>query len=260
MKTERGVAHLAKRVRQTPMLFRNFPTVFKDLALHDTKWQSDEMTFRLRNGYTVVSPNADGARFPLYEVFADDGYRLDELCAGVDPDATVLDVGGQIGSFSLALAKALPRASIHVYEASPTSASYVSRNINANGLQSRVSVHASALSGETGTFTFVDSGTASGHNGLTAPEVTFDDAVKAAGGMVQLVKMDVEGAEYDIILKSDPASWSDVRKVVMEYHPVEGHSLQELTDYLAAVGITEVRHEPGTRAGLGIMWLSRKTA
>jgi FkbM family methyltransferase len=270
MKTERGVAHLAKRVRQTPMLFRNFPTVFRDLALHDTRWQSDEMTFRLRNGYTVVSPNADGARFPLYEVFADDGYRLGELCAGVDADATILDVGGQIGSFSLAMAKALPKSRIQVYEASPTSASYVSRNIDANGLSSRVTVHSSAMSGEAGTFTFVDSGDASGHNGLTAPEglgdevtvpaVTFDEAVKTAGGSVQLVKMDVEGAEYDIILKSDPASWADVRKVVMEYHPVQGHSLKELTDFLAAVGITEVRHEPGTRAGLGVMWLARKPA
>ena len=108
----------------------------------------------------------------------------------------------------------------------------MSRNVEANGLQDRIVVHAKALAGETGTFTFVDSGTASGHNGLTAPEglgsevtvpsETFDNAVKAAGGNVQIVKMDVEGAEYDILLRSDPASWTDVRKVVMEYHPVDG--------------------------------------
>jgi hypothetical protein len=123
------------------------------------------------------------------------------------------------------------------------------------------------MAGEVGMFTFVDSGDASGHNGLTAPEglgdevtvpaTTFDQAVKDAGGQVQIVKMDVEGAEYDIILRSDPASWAHVRKVVMEYHPVEGHSLEQLTDFFAAVGITPGRHEPGTRAGLGVMWLSR---
>jgi FkbM family methyltransferase len=267
MKTDRGVSHFGKRVRQTVTTYRNFPRVLLDLALAETRWRPDEVTYRMRNGLTVVTPNADGARFPLYEIFADDAYRLDELCAGVDEDAVVLDVGGQIGSFSLAMSRALPDARIQVYEASPTSAGYVSRNVEANHLGSRITVHGCAMAGEVGTFTFVDSGDASGHNGLTAPEglgdevtvpaTTFDEAVKAAGGQVQIVKMDVEGAEYDIILRSDPASWADVRKVVMEYHPVEGHRLEELTDFLAAVGITPGRHEPGTRPGLGVMWLSR---
>jgi FkbM family methyltransferase len=265
--TQRGTAHFTKRVRQTVTTYRNFPRVFLDLALADSKWSRDEVTYRLRNGLTVVTPNADGARFPLYEIFADDAYRLGELTDGVDRDAVVLDVGGQIGAFSLAMAGALPQGKVHVYEASPTSAGYVSRNVTANNLDSRVAVHACAMAGEVGTFTFVDSGTASGHNGLTAPEglgsevtvpaTTFDEAVKSAGGSVQIVKMDVEGAEYDIILRSDPASWADVRKVVMEYHPVEGHTLEELTDYFAAVGLTSVRHEPGLRAGLGVMWLAR---
>jgi FkbM family methyltransferase len=268
MKTERGASHFSKRVRQTVTTYRNFPRVFLDLALAETRWRPDEVTYRLRNGLTVVTPNADGARHPLYEVFSDNAYRLDELCAGVDPDATVLDIGGQIGAFSLALSQQMPQARIHVYEASPTSAGYVSRNIEANGLASRVTVHATALASENGTFTFVDSGDASGLNGLTAPEglgdevtvpaTTFDDAVKDAGGPVQIVKIDVEGAEYDILLPSDPTSWADVRKVVMEYHPVEGHSLQELLDFFAGLGITEDRHEPTVREGLGTMWLSRK--
>ena len=267
--TQRGTAHFTKRVRQTVTTYRNFPRVFLDLALADSKWRRSEVTYRLRLGLTVVTPNADGARFPLYEIFSDDAYRLGELTDGVDRDAVVLDVGGQIGAFSLAMAKALPHASIQVYEASPTSAEYVSRNVVVNGLDSRITVHACAMAGEAGSFTFVDSGTASGHNGLTAPDglgsevtvpaTTFDEAVKTAGGSVQIVKMDVEGAEYDIILESDPASWADVRKVVMEYHPVDGHSLEELTGFFAAVGILPGRHEPGTRPGLGVMWLSRTT-
>ena len=270
MKTARGASHIVTRIRQTPVLFRNFPRVFLDLAVAETPWRADEMTFRMRNGYTVVSPNSDGARFPLYEIFADDGYRLDELCAGVDPDAAVLDVGGQIGCFSLALAEKLPAARVHVYEASPVSAAYVQRNVDVNALGARITVHPEAMAGEVGTFTFVDSGTASGHNGLTAPDglgrevtvpcTTFDQAVADAGGSVQVVKMDVEGAEYDIILRSDPASWSDVRAVVMEYHPVHGHSLEELVAFFAAVGLEPVDHDPGTRAGLGLMWLARTTA
>jgi FkbM family methyltransferase len=270
MKTMRGVSHFGKRVRQTPLLFRNYPRVFVDLALAETRWKPAEMTFRMRNGYTVCCPNADGARFPLYEIFADDAYDLESLCSGIDADVAVLDVGGQIGSFSLAIARALPHAKVHVYEASPTSAGYIRRNVVANGLQDRIEVHSEALSGQVGDFTFRDSGDASGHNGLTAPEaiggttvtvraVPFDHAVTATGGDIQIVKMDVEGAEYDIVLNSSPASWAAVRKVVMEYHPMPGRSLEDLLAFFAGVGLEPVRHEPGTRAGLGVIWLGRES-
>lgn len=271
MKTARGVSHFTKRVRQTPALFTNYPRVFADLVLAETPWKPAEIVFRMRNGYTVTCPNADGARFPLYEIFADDAYDLDALCAGVDADAVVLDVGGQIGSFSLAIARTLPRARIHVYEASPTSAGYISRNVVANGLKDRIEVHSEALSSQVGDFTFRDSGDASGHNGLTAPDeiggttvtvpaVPFDQAVARAGGEVQIVKMDVEGAEYDIVLSSSPASWTAVRKVVMEYHPMPGRSLDDLLTFFAGVGLVPGRHEPGTRAGLGVIWLGRESA
>lgn len=263
----RNVSHLTKRIRQTPQLFTNFPHVFFDLVSSLTPWQGQEMTYRLRNGFTIVSPNADGARFPIYEIFADDAYQLDELLVGLPDDVHVLDLGGQIGCFSLAVAQARPKARVHVYEASPTSASYVRRNVEANGLGDRITVHAKAMAGEEGSFTFVDSGTASGHNGLTAPEglgsevtvpaTTFDAAVKELDGRVEVVKADVEGAEYEIILNSDPASWATVQRVVMEYHPVAGHSLQELLEFFGDVGLRPGHHDPGTRAGLGVIWLSR---
>ncbi len=271
MTTVRSAGHLAKRVQQTPVLFRNFPSVFRDLGLAKTPWRRDEMTFRMRNGYVVSCPNANGARFPLYEIFGDDAYEMTGLVAGVDADATILDVGGQIGGFALAAARALPRAHVEVYEASPTSAGYIARNIATNGLGDRARVHKAAMAGSAGEFTFLDSGTASGHNGLTAPEWmkdqgarevtvparTFDQAVQDAPTKVQVVKMDIEGAEYDVILNSSADSWREVRKVVMEYHPVAGHSLQDLLDFFAGVGIHPGRHDPGTEAGLGVIWLSR---
>lgn len=265
----RSVGHLTKRIRQTPALFSNFPAVFWDLGTQRTPLARREMTLRLRNGYTVTIPNADGARYAVYEIFSDDAYGMAELTRDVAPQAAVLDVGAQVGCFALAVAQSLPSATVQVYEASPTSASYAERNVRDNGLADRVSVHAAALAGEDGEFSMIDNGDASVHNGLTAgegtrvtvPAVSFDNAVAAAraeGRSVELVKMDVEGAEYDVILRSSPESWSEVKAVALEYHPVAGHSLAELLAFLEPLGLTPYRQEDGTEPGLGMVWLRRE--
>ncbi len=264
----RSATYAARRVAQTVRLYGNFPSVFGQLAL--SRFGDGDLTFRMRNGYVVRCPNVAGARFPLYEIFGDDAYDLTQLLAGMDEDGVVLDIGGQIGSFALAVARARPTARVHVYEASPTSADYVRSNVGTNGLSDRVTVHAAALAGRAGEFTFVDSGHASGHNGLnapgqlghevTVPAITFDDAVAQAGGPVQVVKMDIEGAEYDTILRSDPQSWVDVRGLVMEYHPFPGRGLPDLIDYFAGVGLTPTRIDPIGDRGLGVMWLARRSA
>jgi FkbM family methyltransferase len=266
MKRSLGLA--TKRVRQTPQLFDNHVRVLFDLATNAAPWSPPEITFRLRNGLTVTSPNVAGARFPIYEIFADDVYDLDYLLDGLPDKPVVIDAGGQIGAFTLAVAHRLPGATVHTYEASPTTATYTRRNVDANALTGRVTVHNTALAGEIGTFQLVDSGTASSHNGLTAPKgsgqevtvpcTTFDAAVAAAGGRVDLVKFDIEGAEYDTILNSSPDSWSAVAKVVMEYHPVAGRSRADLEEFFAGVGLVPHRDVPALTPGLGNLWLERR--
>lgn len=266
MKRSLGLA--SKRVRQTPQLFDNHLRVLFDLATNAAPWSPPEITFRLRNGLTITTPNVAGARFPIYEIFADDVYDLDYLLGDLPPDPVVIDAGGQIGCFTMAVAHRAPTAVVHTYEASPTTASYLSRNVATNGLDGRVTVHNTALAGEVGTFQLIDSGTASSHNGLTAPvgsgrEVTvpcttFDAAVAAAGGHIDVVKFDIEGAEYDTILNSSPASWAGVKKVVMEYHPVAGRSRADLEEFFAGVGLLPHRDVPAVLPGLGNLWLSRR--
>ena len=74
---------------------------------------------------------------------------------------------------------------------------------------------------------------------------------------VRLVKIDTEGAEYDIVLGSDPGEWRDVERVVLEYHDVSGHGWPELESFFASAGLSEVAREDTTDR-LGTVWLSRK--
>jgi hypothetical protein len=87
--------------------------------------------------------------------------------------------------------------------------------------------------------------------------VTFDDVVAAIGAPVDLVKIDCEGGEFDLVLSSSPSSWQSVQRVVIECHPVAGHSWPELRDWFAGIGLT-VQDEIIV-GNYACAWLSRES-
>jgi FkbM family methyltransferase len=263
----------ARRVRQT-LRFENGPRILFDLASSKAPWGRDELVFRLPDNGVVHCPNQPGARVPVYEVFSEDAYRMTALVDDLPDDLVALDIGGHIGCFSLALARTAPGARIHTYEASPSTTGWLSRNVTANRLDAQVTVHQQAVSDSRGTLEFADNAGGSSLNGLTAPEgstalvqvpaVTVEDAIADAGGRVDLVKIDTEGAEYAMLSATTPATWATVQRVVIEYHNVPGHSWAELEALFAAAGLHVVRHEQlkdadGNDYPQGTVWLSRES-
>jgi FkbM family methyltransferase len=226
---------------------------------------ADELTFRFDGGRTISLPNVPGARVPVYEILAEDAYRLDWFTADLPAEFGVLDIGGHVGCFSVALAALRPGARVWTFEASPSTAAYTQRNVEQNGFGDRVTVQNVAVSSTAGTLEFADNGGGSGLNGITSPAgsarisvpaITFEDAKAMADLPIRLVKIDTEGAEYDIVLGSTPEQWQDVERVVLEYHDVPGHGWSELESFFAAAGLTEVAREDTTDR-LGTVWLSR---
>lgn len=257
----RSPALAAKRLVQTVTAFGNGPRLLWDLGR-----RTDELEFETKNGLKVVCPNVAGARVPLYELFAEDAYEIDALVAGLPANPVVLDVGGHIGCFSMSMALASPTAQVFTYEASPSTYEFLVRNLKSNGLADRVNATNTALSDHHGTLEFASSSLGSGLNGITqsladqnvveVPCITFAEAVAAAGGRVDLVKMDVEGAEYPIVLGSKPADWGSVQKVAIEFHGVPGKHWHELRDFFTEAGLTIDKQAHGTE-GYGMLWLSR---
>lgn len=262
----RSTTLAARRVRQTLSSFGNGPRILWDLASQRAPWASDQLTFELPGGGRVLCPNRPGARVPVYEIFAEDAYRLDALFADLTAP-TVLDIGGHIGCFAIAAARRDPATRVHAYEASPSTAAWLSRNVVANGLDDRITAHHVAVAGRRGTIEFADNDGGSSLNGLTAPvgsthlvqvpSITLGDAIAEAGGHVDVVKIDTEGAEYDMVLASEPASWAGVERVVMEYHDVPGHDWSELRDFFAECGLRVTATEEAS-ARQGTVWLSRE--
>ena len=256
----RRFSRATKRVGQTLSGFRNGPSVLVQLARG-----RDELVFEVGDSLTVACPNVAGARVPVYEIFVEDAYRLGWFTHDLGSDLRALDIGGHIGCFSMAFATLHPQARVQTFEASPSTYQFTRRNIDGNQLADRVTVENMAVSDSNGTLAFADNGGGSGLNGVTAPSghtvidvpcITFADALTRAGGQVDVVKIDTEGAEYDIVLGSEPTDWKDVQRVVLEYHDVPGRSWAELESFFDEAGLRPVRQEPVT-PHLGTAWLSR---
>jgi FkbM family methyltransferase len=242
--------------------------VLADMARQPFGKGPQDLTFRTRDGVTIVCPNRPGARVPVYEVFAEDCYQLEPFLGPLmQRPVQVLDIGGHVGTFSCRLTTLHPQASVVAFEPSAVTADYLRGNVERNQVADRVQVFASALAAETGSVVFNDNGAGSGLNSLATghgstgaetvvPAVSFDDAVANAPAPVDVVKIDCEGGEYDLVLASSPESWASVQRVVIEYHPVPGHDWDELRKWFEAVGL-EVQLE-SRLGGYGCVWLSRE--
>jgi hypothetical protein len=82
------------------------------------------------------------------------------------------------------------------------------------------------------------------------------EALSVSGRTADIVKIDTEGGEYDMVLGSDPADWAGVRRVVLEYHDLPGHSWEELEAFFTSAGLSLVHREKFLDR-LGMAWLSR---
>lgn len=259
--------HAAHRVRQTRSAFRNPYSVLGATAAGVLR-RGGEVRFRVDDA-TVVAPAVRGALFPVYEVFAEDAYRLQTLIAGLPDDARVIDVGAHVGSFSIAVATALPKAEIWAYEASPSTARYLAATVAASGLEERIHANGEALAATAGSVMLHDVGVGSplssttirvGAPTVSVPAITVDEVFARVGAPVDLVKIDAEGIEYDLLLLSDPQHWATVSRIVLEYHEVPGHGPEQIIERLGEAGLElELQVPMVGNPREGMMWFARST-
>jgi FkbM family methyltransferase len=123
--------------------------------------------------------------------------------------STVVDVGANVGYFSLLAATAVgPGGAVHAVEALPSTVDLLRRNLALNGT-ANVVVHPVAVGdrpGEVEMFKASESfiGSSSTHSGEVSegrvPRVTLDDLLAGVGGAeVTLLKIDVEGDEESVL-------------------------------------------------------------
>ena len=138
----------------------------------------------------------------------------------------VLDVGANIGLFSIWIARRAPLARVFAFEPMPENSAALLRNLK--GWAHRIELREVAIGAATGVGVMENGGertldhrlaTNTGQAGATVPVMTLDDAVGLADkAMIDLLKIDIEGAEADVLAAASPSALRRVRRIAIEYH------------------------------------------
>jgi FkbM family methyltransferase len=146
--------------------------------------------------------------------------------AFTSPSSTprILDCGANIGIASLFFCRLYPGAQIIAFEADPALFAILNANLRANGAGA-VETRQAALWTSTGTLTFHCEGSDSGMIGALpgavegratiVPSLRLRDVIDE--GPVDLLKLDIEGAEDDVLADCEPVLHR-VKALVMDLH------------------------------------------
>jgi FkbM family methyltransferase len=183
----------------------------------------------------------------LCEIFLDRYYGV------YDPNGKVaIDIGAGIGDSSIYFASL--DAEVYAFEPLLDSWKLARTNIQLNHLEHRVHLFSKAVSGTRGNLTLK---TVKGEPRLTttsllqvdedsymeaglAESITLDQIIEQHGlDVIDLLKLDCEGCEFDVFRNGNEAALAHVQKIVMEYHR-DPHSI---CHFLERIGFSTVSEE-----------------
>jgi len=197
-----------------------------------------------------------GDLFILTEVFFDECYRLPPVITHIHPQLRLLDLGGNIGLTACYFLTTYPEAEVCSVEPDPENFSLLHQNISpfsarATAIRAAVGPHAGRGSLRPATAAHSISVDFSTHHGDVEVLTIGDILDRLSWDYVDVVKMDVEGSEWEIF--NGPLNWLQRTKLLL----VEFHGARPpytLEPKLSKYGFT--LHSPGALSG---QWLAMRS-
>jgi len=196
-----------------PFVFKNWPEVMS-FALSHFLFRSAERTkivAELRQGQRInIKSLLDLGS--VIEIFHEQTYTRKYF--RIPENATIIDIGASIGDFSIFCCTTFPNCTCYSYEPSIEAFELSKENIRLNQLDEKIHPFQLAISDQRGLMEI-------GSQIFSA--ITLDDVFMQNGiQKCNLMKMDIEGAEYRVLLNAPKEIFARIEALALEYHLYEG--------------------------------------
>lgn len=179
-----------------------------------------ERVVELRSGLRIYLSEHPHDIITIFVVFVRKDY------GEIPSHGSVIDIGANIGVFSLYAAHCGKALQVFAYEPNSESFQYLLENIKANRLEQVIVPHRLAVTGGcNGTVRFprkssMYNAIIEGESDTDFEEVETTSLPMMLSGIekIDLLKLDCEGAEYDILMESDQNVFDRISAIRMEYH------------------------------------------
>ncbi len=176
---------------------------------------------------------------------------LTDVLAEISGEGVFYDIGANVGLYSCLVGSAAPESTVYAFEPHPTNVEALKQNLQLNAING--TIFQIALSNEEGTLELSSEGSEAGlgkHSlNVTDSELTIPVTVRRLDALrdkhdvpvPSVVKIDVEGAELDVI-EGGSETFADpgCRTIYCEIHPnrlpLFGGSYDEVTNLLSSLG------------------------
>lgn len=252
-----GIARNARYIPSIPLTLKNWPMYM----LYYMGIKKGGATYSFRNGVTLRDKEGT-ASGTIAVVFIRKQYGV------IAKGSTIVEVGANVGTFALYAASTDPTVRLYSYEPIPENYRVLLDNIAANGFEDQIKAFNLGVAGTSGSRQFYLA---------SSPEHSFIKADDSSRGItvdclsllevldrnnltkVDLLKINAEGAEYEILYSAPKECFDRINEIRMEYHGhhVDKYDLEHLKAFLEQSGYVTThlyQHTPEE----GFIWVKKR--
>lgn len=194
-----------------------------------------------RRGINVICRSGTRDWDVIHELFFAGSYaRAFRYLCERSGSPKVIDLGGNIGLFSLLTASVHPSASVLAFEPGAPNYAVFEMNRLANPMLSdRIELRKQAVGGTARTAEWFFDEKNPGGSGFFSNEgrhfpveiISFGDLIHSIPEPIALLKIDIEGSEYEIVAQTPAEVWQHVQAISLELHSDPEQKMSE-TEFL----------------------------
>ncbi|MBS3055447.1 MAG: FkbM family methyltransferase [Candidatus Aenigmarchaeota archaeon] len=215
-----------------------------------------------RDGIRLIFRKATTDHSIINDIFARKSY---DKFSPIQNGFTVIDIGANIGAFSIYAAS--KGAVVYSYEPEKENFKLLNKNISLNHGKEKIHPFNLAVGGKSGlTSLFISKENVGGHSIFPSPKLESKQNVRITtltdilrGKRIEkcdFLKLDCEGAEYDILFKITKNMLAKIKRIGMEYHRIKGRNYKDMIKFLGENGFKVEATKP-SKIGMGIIYASR---